>query len=286
MRLLAVVLGCCLFTSPVRALEELRFDEKPMAALSNQDISANGQIALAIRPALWLHGESPHFIVHYRRITEAKKVALEIEYYLGYIAKTLGAGPERYARKSHVYVFEDENDWKTFLGQTTIPPWAASFAFGDELFLNVREGRTGMFDSQTLAHETTHAVVSRLYPGRRWPMWLSEGFAEQMSGQSISARMGVYNPRLLQRFQFASLPLDELTTITAYPSDLKEVTQLYQSSERLVRFLMHDNPPDHFPHLLDLLTSGETLESAIPKVYPDRYPDFAAFVKRYNQLPK
>jgi hypothetical protein len=40
-----------------------------------------------------------------------------------------------------------------------------SLALGDELFLNVRE-QTGAFDSETVAHETTHAVVARIY-GRR-----------------------------------------------------------------------------------------------------------------------
>ena len=59
-----------------------------------------------------------------------------------------------------------------------------------------------------------------------------------MSGQSAGARMGQYNQRLLQRFQFATLPLDQLTAMTVYPDDPKAVAQLYQSAEKLVRFLM------------------------------------------------
>ena len=47
----------------------------------------------------------------------------------------------------------------------------------DDLFLDVRAAQGG-FDSQTLAHETTHAIVARIYGGRRWPLWLNEGFAE------------------------------------------------------------------------------------------------------------
>ena len=82
------------------------------------------------------------------------------------------------------------------------------------------------------------------------------------------------------------MSLDQLTGLTVYPTDLREVAQLYQSSERLVRFLMKDHPPERFVRLLDLLTSGETLEAAVPQVYPERYKDYAAFVKRYGQLPK
>ena len=266
--------------------DEIPFQEKPWAALANQEVSDNGQTALNVRPQAWLHGESPHFILHYRRITEAKRVALEIEFHLAYVAKTLGAGPERYAKKSHVFIFEDEKDWKTFIAQTVIPPWTASFAYGDELFLNVRNGQTGTFDSQTLAHETTHAVVARLYPGRRWPLWLSEGFAEQMSGQSVGARMGQYNPRLLQRFQVATVPLDQLTAMTVYPPDPRDVAALYQSAEKLVRFLMVNNSPDRFTKLVDGLLDGEELSTAIPKVYGDRYPTYAAFQQAYARLPR
>ncbi len=266
--------------------DEIPFQEKPFAALANQQVSDHGQTALNVRPQAWLHGESPHFIIHYRRITEAKRVALEIEFHLAYVAKTLGAGPERYAKKSHVYIFEDEKDWKTFVAQTTIPAWTASFAYGDELFLNVRNGQTGTFDSQTLAHETTHAVVARLYPGRRWPLWLSEGFAEQMSGQSVGARMGQYNQRMLQRFQVATVPLDQLTAMTVYPPDPRDVAALYQSAEKLVRFLMVNNPPDRFTKLVELLLDGEDLSTAIPKIYGDRYPTYAAFQQAYARLPK
>ena len=282
---LCLLLLCAVAFSHLHA-DEIPFQEKPWAALANQEVSANGQTALAVRPGAWLHGESPHFIIHYRRITEAKRVALEIEFHLAYVAKNLGAGPERYARKSHVFIFEDERDWKTFIAQTTIPPWTASFAYGDELFLNVRNGNTGTFDSQTLAHETTHAVVARLYPGKRWPLWLSEGFAEQMSGQSVGARMGQYNPRLLQRFQVATVPLDLLTSMTVYPPDTLQVAALYQSAEKLVRFLMVNNPPERFTKLIDALLDDEDLAAAVPKIYPDRYPTYAAFQQAYARLPR
>ncbi len=278
----AALFGVCL---PCRA-ENPAVVEKPPGQLVTADISPKGQAALAIRPAAWLNGETAHFILHYRRITEANRVVIEIEYHLNYVAKVLGAGPERYARKSHVFIFEDERDWQGFLPVAGVPPWSSSFAYGDELFLNVRDSRTGIFDSQTLAHETTHAIVARLYPGKRWPRWLSEGFAEQMSGQSVGARMGQYNQRMLQRFQVATVPLDQLTAMTVYPPDPKEVAALYQSAEKLVRFLMVSNPPERFTKLVDVLLDGEDISTAIPKIYGDRYPTYAVFQQAYARLPK
>jgi hypothetical protein len=269
---------------PSGRADEIPFTQETWEALPNHDIGQNGQAALSVRPAAWLHGECPHFIIHYRRITEAKTVALQIEFHLAFIAKTLGAAPDRYAQKSHVFIFEDDKDWKAFISQTNMPPWVASYAWGDELFLNVRNGTTGTFDAQTLAHETTHAVVARLYPHQRFPLWLSEGFAEEMSGRSVAARQG-FNPRALQRFRLPALPLDQLTAMTVYPADVKDVAQLYQSAERLVHFLMAYQP-ERFPKLIDLLISGTDFATAVPAVYGDRYPTYAAFARQYALLPK
>ena len=278
--LAAVVLAAAL---PVHA-EEPAVVEKPRDQLSDQHVSPIGEKALAIRPAAWLSAETPHFILHYRRITEAKRVTLEIEFHLNYVAKVLGAGPERYARKSHVFIFEDEKDWKGFLPEAQAPAWSQSFARGDELYLNIRDSHTGMFDSQTLAHETTHAIVARLYPDKHWPRWLGEGFAEQMSGQSTAARMGQYNQRLLQRFQMATLPLDKLIATTDYPDDPMAVAQFYQSSEKLVRFLMLKNPPDRFPKFVDLVLNETPFPDAVTKIYGDKYKDYPTFAKEYVRL--
>ena len=264
--------------------EEPAVIEKPAGQLVTADISPVGQKALAIRPAAWLNAETPHFILHYRRITEAKRVTVEIEFHLNYVAKVLGAGPEHYARKSHVFIFEDEKDWKTFLPEAQVPLWSQSFAYGDELFLNVRDARTGLFNSQTLAHETTHAIVARLYPARHWPRWLSEGFAEHMSGQSTGVRMGQYSSRLLQKFQTATLPVDRLVATENYPDDPRAVAQFYQSSEKVVRFLMTKNPADRFPKFIDLVVNDTPFPAAVTTIYGDRYKDYDTFTKEYARL--
>ena len=290
--LVAVVAGAaCLFVALcVARADTIQLVEKPWDALPNHDVGDEGTLALSIRPAAWLHGETPNWILHYRRITEAKRVALEIDYHLAFISKTLDATAAQTAHKAHVFIFEDERDWKEFMSQVTrispVSPWAVSFAHGENLFLNVRNGNTGMFDSQTLAHETTHAVVARIYPHDRPPLWLSEGFAEEMSGRSTAARMGQYNPRLLQRFQVATMPLAQLTALTAYPADLPAVAQLYQSSEKLVRFLMTDAPVDRFPRFFEAMLKGADFSATVMQIYGDKYPTYDAFVQRYTRLAR
>ena len=141
---------------------------------ASRTISTIGGQAIAIETAKWKHAETENFVIHYRRVTEAQKVAREVEYDLWFVANHLGAKKEQYEKRSHVFVFQDEAEWKKFLGGTSMPSWSASFANGDDLFLNVRQADAGgQFDSHLLAHETTHAVVARIYPRQRWPIWLS-----------------------------------------------------------------------------------------------------------------
>lgn len=272
-------------------MRDIPLVEKKFTDLSNQQISADGQKALGIDPERWKHAETDNFIIHYRRATEAQKVAREVEYDLWYVATTLGASKERYHRKSHIYVFEDEDQWKQFLNISNNPvKWAVSYAWGDELYLNIRNGGNSgpgtSFDSHTLAHETTHAVVARLYPGKRWPLWLNEGFAEYMGGASVAARKGQFAKRYERLLNEAALPLESLEKMEEYPSEPLSIQRLYQSSEKFIRFLMTEAPKDRFPKFIDAVLDGKHMQDAVLEVYGDRFKDWPAFLKHYERFSK
>jgi hypothetical protein len=262
---------------------DIRLVEKKLEALPNQDANPMAAQALAIEPKKWKHAETDHFIIHYRRATEAQKVVREIEFDLWFVARTLGASKERYAKKSHVYVFEDEREWRDFVHQVKdLPQWVASFAHGDELFLHVGGMGEG-FDSTILAHETTHAVVSRLYPDKEWPRWLNEGFAEYMGIASQAARKGTWAKGMQKDLSGVTMPLSQVIALTDYPTDERDVRLYYQSCEKVVRFLMDDYPRERFPQLIDAILNGETLETAIPRVYAPQVKDYATFLKQYER---
>ncbi len=267
---------------------EIPLVEKKVEELSNQQMSKNGQLALGINPAKWKHAETDNFIIHYRRATEAQKVVREVEYDLWYVASALRAGKDRYEKKSHVYVFEDEKEWKDYLDQSNSKTkWAASYAHGDELFLNIRGSGntgTGSFDSITLAHETTHAVVARLYRGKRWPIWLNEGFAEYMAGASISARKQQSVKRFQRDLKAADLPLDKLAAMTAYPETMPEVHQLYQTSEKFVRFLMTEMPKDRIVAYIDSVMAGKSMSESVLSTYYDKIKDWDDFQKKFAKF--
>ena len=272
---------------------EIPLVEKRAEQLSLHDNSPLGLKALAIAPAKWKHAETDHFIVHYRRATEAQKVVREIEYTLWFVAQSLGAAKERYARKSHVYVFQDHREWIGFRSEAGVPSWSASFATGDNLFLHIGGAGEG-FDSATLAHETTHAVVARLYPNQQWPIWLNEGLAEYMSSASTAARKKVWTQGMQKGLSQASFPLAELVAMTSYPGKKgddeegaqKDVHRFYQSSEKLVRYFMNEFPKDRFPRFIDAILAKATFESAVLKIYGDQVKDYPAFVKQYERFTK
>ncbi len=148
-----------------------------------------------------------------------------------------------------------------------------------------RSETTGRFDSQTLAHETTHAVVARLYT-TRWPLWLSEGFAEYMGSASAASRKNETVKGRQHALNFAMLSLDRLTAMTHYPDDPIVVTQLYESAEKLVRFIMNDLPKERFLGFVDALLSGYDLPGAVMKIYGDKFKDFDDFQKKYDRFVK
>jgi hypothetical protein len=256
--------------------------QKSWDQLPNRDISYVGSQALAMNPRGWYHGETENFIIHYRNFSDALQIAREIEFDIWYVAKTLGATKEQYARKSHVYVFQDDNEWRIFVKEVHHQEsWSHSFAMHDDLFLNVHGTGKG-FESHTLAHETTHAVVSRIYRNRHWPVWLSEGFADYMADACGAVRRGLppgANPRVLPA---ATMNVKEMIAVSKYPEDLSSVTQLYDSATKFVRYLFGKYRAELFPKFVDRLLDGTSAEAALADVYGNEFRDLPAFDKRFQ----
>jgi hypothetical protein len=256
--------------------------QKSWETISNREISYLGREALGLNPRNWYHGETENFIIHYRNFSDALQIAREIEFDLWYVARTLGATKEQYARKSHVYVFQDDKEWQGFVKQAQHGQnWAHSFAVHDELFLNIHGTGQG-FESHTLAHETTHAVVARIYGNRRWPVWLSEGFADYMADDCGAVRRGLRagaNPRNLRD---ATMTLTELIAVSRYPKDAVDITPLYDTGTKFVRYLFAKYPPELFPKFVDRLLDGAPAQLALVEVYGDEFRDLATFDRRFQ----
>lgn len=261
--------------------------EKPFDQLSNQKLDDTGRKALAIRPQAWKHAETENFVLHYRRLTDATRVAREVEYDLKFVAATLGATKQQYAGKSHVFIFQDANEWRTFNSKTDEVQWAVSFADGDNLYLNVRDsGGGGPFDSTNVAYTATEVIESRLYPNKDWPPWLDSGFAGYMAGASIAARKNEPVEREEKNLRNAVMPLDEMQKATDYLKDLAQERQLSETAEKVVRFLMTELPKERMSKFIDDVLKGRSLKDALLDVYPDKLASYDDFEKKYEQFGK
>jgi hypothetical protein len=249
--------------------------------LSYREITEIGARALALNPRAWFHGETEDFVIHYRNFSDALQVAREIEFDLWYVAKSLGATREQYARKSHVYIFQDEKEWQMFLPEARQPAWVHSFAVHDDLFLNIHGTGSG-FDSRTLAHETTHAVVSRIYGKQRWPIWLSEGFAEYMGDASNAARRGQSPGSNPSNRPAATMTVTELIAVSRYPEDTLTVAELYDTGGKFVRYLFSKYPAELFPKFVGRLLDGEPASAVLAEIYGNEFRDLPAFDQRFQ----
>ncbi len=283
------LLTASLIAFPLRMTGSEAFQERTRDELPETTPSMLGDIALRIKPDRWRFAETENFIIVFRRATEARKVAREAEHTLAFVASELHFEPEAFQKKSFVFVFEDRGEWGAFLHALSrlkipVPEWAASFAYGDELFLNVRtDGTTGRFDSHTLAHETTHAAIARLYPNRDWPRWLDEGIAEYMASASIADRKNQRLARHQRALLYDKLSPSELASLREYPTDQADVAAYYQSAERLIRFLRREHPPEKLRGLLDAVSEGSNLQEAVMAVYPETYSTFEAFESAFEK---
>ncbi len=286
-RTFPLAVGVILFfaNSAASALTENKFEIKEWDDLSNHAVSPYGEKALQIDPKKWRHAETENYIIHFRRETEAKKVFRELELNLAYVAEVLGA--ENYQKKAHAYVFEDDGEWKGFLVASDLPVWASSLAVGDELFLNVRSGgKGGRFDYHTLAHEATHAVVARLYPESRWPLWFNEGFAETMAEEGIADRRNQSVRRHQQRLQLADLKPEDIEGAVAYPEGELDRARFYQSAAHFVRFIRATYPKEKFPTFVSEIVAGRGMIEAALSAFPDHVKSEEEFRKELQRFSR
>jgi hypothetical protein len=280
----SIVAACAAFAAaaeeePVAGLNAL--PEVDFSSLSQQDWNPLGARALAIRPLDWKHGESDHFIYHFVHSYVATPVSVEAEFHYRVIAQELGLATMPGASgKSHIYIFEKQEDWKLFQGNAHLEPWTGGIHSCGSLFI-VRDP-SYKFANNSLGHEIAHLILFHVYQ-RPLPRWLDEGFAEYVSrvAQASYQRARNYNARPHSQSIPADqlIPLSRLTTLADYPVS-GEIDVFYHESERLVRFLAGVDPAA-FRALLDAVAKGESFDTALSRLYSGRFFDVAALEKEF-----
>ena len=241
----------------------------PFGQLSDRTLGEAGRRALAIVPEQWNHAETEHFVIHFQNTFIATPVALEAEFYFRFITADLDVKPPEGEGKSHLYLFEDAAQWAAFVRDVELEEWTGAVNIGGELF--VPRNPKIRFKGHALGHEVSHLLVNR-YLGRHLPLWLGEGYAEDVGLRGYIAfnRARGYGARPWSAALENPLPLRELTALQSYPAG-GEIGRFYLQSYKLVRFLNPFGQQERFRKLLRECAGGTPFESALSRAYGTRW---------------
>jgi len=255
--------------------------EMPLSQLSEPGNTVLGKAALAVRPGDWKHAETDHFILHFFHNFVAAQAAAELEYYYHVISTELQRDTSTWERKSHVYIFENQDDWHAFQNKAQLDPWTGGIHSDGNLFI-VRNPAY-RFEGRSLGHETAHLVLYRFF-GAAIPLWLNEGYAENSSIRfyaGLERRRGYsMTPRSAVLTAANYIPVATLTSAVSYPDDVTQVSIFYQESEKLVGFLRAQGT-DQFITFLDALSHGSQMDTALWKAYGSRFAGVAALDREF-----
>ena len=266
---------------PARATAEAPYTlaTVPFERLSDKNITVDGWRALAIRPNEWKHAETEHFILHFFRTFIAAPVSVEAEFYYRYISADLQASPRSstYAGgtgKAHIYLFESREDWGVFRKAAFLETWTGAVHIDGALF--VPRYPEFKWKGNALGHEISHLLVNR-FVGTRLPLWLKEGYAEDVSSRGNSAfyRARGYLARPLELIPPGFMPLARLTTLPAYPPDA-EIKTFYRESRALTAFLSADGNKPKFLKMFTAIAQGMPFSTALSSAYGSRWPSLDA----------
>src|ERR1043166_2351847 len=231
-----------LVTAQAQINDSSSLPEIEFAQLSQRDPNPLGEIALGIAPDQWKHAETELFVYHFIHSYVATPVSLEAEFHYRVVAKELERDQPATDTKSHIYIFEDPEQWRQFQSFGSLEPWTGGIHAQGSLFIQ-RDPRY-KFSNNVLGHEIVHLVLHRFYTSGI-PCWLDEGFAQYISKNAHAsyqrARGYISKPQSQAIGQSELIPLSTLLAMTHPPSE--RVETFYDESERLVRFLAASDKP-------------------------------------------
>src|SRR5437016_8452954 len=199
----------------LNALPEVEFSQ-----LSQRDPNPLGEKALSMHYDQWKHAETEHFIYHFVHSYVATPVSVEAEFHYRVVARELERDQPPGDIKSHIYIFENAEEWHQFQALGKLEPWTGGIHSEGSLF--IQRNPSYKFSGNLLGHEITHLVMHRFYTAGI-PCWLDEGFAQFISKDAHSsyqrARAYISKPHSEAIAPQELIPLPALLAFTYPPSD-------------------------------------------------------------------
>ena len=116
--------------------------------------------------------------------------------------------------------------------------------------------------AEVFHHELAHVALNEALQGRHVPLWLNEGLAIHLSGESMLDRLQTLSMATLSE---TLLPLVQLDW--RFPDDLVQTPIAYAESADVVRHLLRTRYSQRFIAMLHRVRSGQSFENAMLDAY-------------------
>lgn len=248
--------------------------------LPDKDISPEGRAALAVRADLWKHAETEHFVYHFINGKEAETVYIHAEVYYKYIKDFFEIAEDRWAKKSHIFIFTDQDMWTAFKARTYLKGFQVEgFATGWELYMFRKPHWVGA--RVTLAHELSHIIVFRFMEGPL-PRFLDEGVASFVSARAIATQLErddreIWPLELIPPDNY--MPLAGLAEIKNSPEDEKKRNLFYQEANLMIRFIAYVYKGEKLYEFLHSMSRGEDFSKTVERIFG---VDLDGFEKKFK----
>jgi len=176
------------------------------------------------------------------------------------------------------------------LGPTEdIPPYAPAVAFSKHhlVVASVGSPRTlGQTDLGTaLSHALAHVALDEVLDGRPAPLWLHEGYAAHVVGDSASARAQMLVMATLKQRMYGIAEMG-----ARFPADAPESSLAYAQAADLTRFLSEKPRRSSFVVMLEKARGGEDFDRALEAAYGSSVASVEGawhqdMARRYGFLP-
>jgi hypothetical protein len=115
---------------------------------------------------------------------------------------------------------------------------------------------------EVFRHELSHVALNEALRGRHVPLWLNEGFAIHLSGESSFARLQTLWTATLAETLIPLAQLDQ-----RFPDDIVQTPIAYAESADVVRHLLRTRYNQRFIAMLRRVRGGEAFASAMNDAY-------------------
>lgn len=188
-------------------------------SISDLPLSPFGESLLAMNQKTWVHGKSPHFVLHAQEEHELYRAAEQAEFVWAELDRWFDAVPA--GEGAHLFLISDTALWQQLATRHGWPGSAQAAHVRGELF--VLRTRHDLAAQLAIPHELVHLRVYRLY-GEGVPYWAEEGLAEVLGWRLADAfHRWRYRRGLTRLFPPLSedrlLTWQELTQIDHLPDD-------------------------------------------------------------------